>query len=131
MITCRSIIISDDIRKEDNGKELLIGVYSGGIRFLAERPGKLRQLCFRLELEYDGGDRKASFGFEFAAPSGTVLINIPERQIQLAAEHGRAIVVLSHFDLVMYEEGRHAIKVTTDAGVFRDTVDVSFEGPTT
>ena len=33
MTKIRSIMLCDEIRREDNGKELIIGVYSGGIRF--------------------------------------------------------------------------------------------------
>jgi Family of unknown function (DUF6941) len=49
----RSVIICDDIRREDNGKELLIGVYSGVI--IAPRlPAVLRQMACRIEYEWNG-----------------------------------------------------------------------------
>jgi hypothetical protein len=31
LITVKHVVVCDDIRREDNGKEILIGVYSGGI----------------------------------------------------------------------------------------------------
>jgi hypothetical protein len=50
----RSVILCDDIRREDNGKEILIGVYNGVILF-PKFPAVLRQLILRIE--YDGVDK--------------------------------------------------------------------------
>jgi hypothetical protein len=49
----RSVIICDDVRREDNGKEILIGVYNGVI-LVPRFPSVLRQLIVRIEYEWKG-----------------------------------------------------------------------------
>ena len=79
--------------------------------FLGDSPGKLRQICFRLEFEQEDEQRDVTVSFELIAPSGTKLINLPEQHVQVAKKR-RAVVVLSHLDLVMYEAGTHTLRVT-------------------
>jgi hypothetical protein len=126
MAKVRSIMLCDDIRREDSGKELLIGVYSGGIRFFGQGPGKLRQLFFRVEMEQEGEQLDAVFSLELMAPSGAQLMNVQDRKIKIT-KGGRGAIFLSHLDMVFYEQGTYAIRVVADGQVYEDTVDVSFE----
>jgi hypothetical protein len=128
MTKIRSIMLCDEIRREDNGKELIIGVYSGGIRFFGSGPGRLRQLSFRVEIEQEGDQLETVFSLELTAPSGATLMNVQDRKITIA-KGGRGAVVLSHLDLVLYEAGTYAIKVVADGTTYKDTVNVSFEPP--
>jgi hypothetical protein len=67
----RSVIICDDIRREDNGKEILIGVYAGSIIF---RSVPVRLATFGIRLEVLGSKaRYNETGLQVIAPSGEVL----------------------------------------------------------
>lgn len=46
----KSIIVCDDVRREDNGKEILIGVYTDTIVTVKEPPIVLPKLCIRIQL---------------------------------------------------------------------------------
>jgi hypothetical protein len=128
MARFRSLLLCDDIRREDNGKELLIGVYSGGIRFFGAGPGRLRQLYFRIELEQEGENLESPFSLELTAPSGAKLINAQDIKVGIIKQ-GRGTVSINHLDLVFYEEGIYLIKVVMGGDVHEDTVTVSFERP--
>lgn len=54
-IKVRSLILCEDIRREDNGKELLLGVFSGVIA-AAKLPLKLPRIGFRIEAQTRAGD---------------------------------------------------------------------------
>lgn len=128
MARIRFILLCDDVRREGNGKELLIGVYAGGIRFYGEGPGKLRQLCIRLEFEQSGDNPETVFSLEITSPSGAKVINLQGHTIA-TANNKRGAVVISHLDLVLYEAGAYLIKAMADDNEYLDTVDVSFEQP--
>lgn len=67
-----SVIICDDIRREDNGKELLIGVYTGLILTAQAPPLVMAQLCVRIGFVADF--LKSDFIIELRAPNGKNLI---------------------------------------------------------
>ncbi|BBK38961.1 hypothetical protein STAQ_40390 [Allostella sp. ATCC 35155] len=54
-IKVRSLIVCEDIRREDNGKELLLGVFSGIIA-APKLPLKLPRMGFRIEAQIKAGD---------------------------------------------------------------------------
>src|SRR4051794_1678383 len=47
----RSLLICDDIRQERNGKEIIIGVYTGAIIF-PKLPAKLNRVLFRIDVQF-------------------------------------------------------------------------------
>jgi hypothetical protein len=54
----RSVIICDDVRREDNGKEILIGVYNDKIVIDRQPPFLLPTLCVRFVMKIDSGEHK-------------------------------------------------------------------------
>jgi hypothetical protein len=108
----RSLVVCDDVRREDNGKELLIGVYAGTIRFLGDCPGKLRQLCFRVECDAQA-EKKYEVQFQLYSPAGITIINTTAR-IDVIRRR-RAVLALTHLDLVLYEAGIYEIRIGIDA----------------
>ncbi|GBQ99876.1 hypothetical protein AA23498_3579 [Acetobacter nitrogenifigens DSM 23921 = NBRC 105050] len=46
-----SHVICDEVRREDNGKQLLIGVYSEGMIYSGEIPGHVR-ICVWIQIQY-------------------------------------------------------------------------------
>lgn len=121
----RSIIISDDIRREISGKEILIGVYSGGIRFFGPSPQKLRYVSIRFEFDADPNEFRGTLNFQVVAPSGVPIINVsPEIALN---KTGRTIYVLTHQDLVFYEQGIYVLKVGLSSEPEEvDAVEVTF-----
>lgn len=117
-----SVIVCDDVRQEVNRKEILIGVYAGGIRFFKAAPGKLRQLCFRFETEID---TTRPLRFQMISPSGVMII---ETSTELKIEKpGKGILVLTHNDLILYEAGTYRLHAGFDETleeIYR--IDVSF-----
>lgn len=124
-MTCRmrSMIICDDIRQEMSGKEIIIGVFSAGIRFHGPPPGRLRQVFLRSELDLDQSRR---FRLRITAPSGVTIADVTQ---EIELEHpGRVITALRHEDLVLYEEGIYKIESAFDEGPLEetDTLPVTF-----
>jgi hypothetical protein len=118
----RSVVVCDDVRQEANRKEILIGVYGGGIRFSKAAPGKLRQLCFRFETNIDA---TRPFRFQMVSPSGITII---EKTAQMKIEKpGTGILVLTHLDLTLYEAGTYKIMAGFDESIGEVyTIEVSF-----
>lgn len=47
-VPCGYTTFCDDIRTEQNGKKILVGVYSGSIEFYGEPPGRMNKLCLSI-----------------------------------------------------------------------------------
>lgn len=72
----RSLLVCEDIRREDNGKELLLGVFSGVIT-APNVPLKLPRIGVRIEAQVQSG--------EIAGPT-EVLIFGPDRKLAIRVE---------------------------------------------
>lgn len=121
----RHVIVCEDVRREASGKEMLIGVYSGGIRFTGPSPGKLRILFFRFEFEQDPSEFEGEIKFEMVSPSGTPVIRVAQ-PLKLN-KTTRTIYAIGNENFVLYEAGSYELRVGLDAEPERvDTVEVSF-----
>jgi hypothetical protein len=124
----RHVIVCDDVRREVNGKELLIGVYTGGVKFNGPAPGKLRVLCFRFEFGPDLLESRGQVRFQLLSPSGATVINASPTTPLVLSNTIRTVYVLSREGLFLYEPGAYRLRFGLDAEPEDvDTLDVSFE----
>ena len=86
----RAITICDDMRREDNGKEILIGVYNG-IILLPRFPAALRQLCIRVEYEWTGAP-KHSFKLVVTSEDGKIVLLESEGESELGNPSDPAVI---------------------------------------
>lgn len=70
----RSLILCDDVRTEQNGKDILIGVYNGVI-VLPKLPTALPRLIIRMEYEIHG-DPKHNFHLVVLSPDKKTLFEV-------------------------------------------------------
>ncbi len=75
-IRVRSLLVCEDIRREDNGKEMLLGVFSGIIA-APKLPLKLPRIGFRIEAQSPSG--------AIAGPT-EVLIFGPDRKLAIKVD---------------------------------------------
>ena len=71
-----SMIISDDLRREDNGKEIIIGVYTDDI-IAARFPATLLSLMFRVAVHLERKDFKA-IRILVKNPDGSTMLDISQ-----------------------------------------------------
>jgi hypothetical protein len=70
-LSFRAVIVCDDVRREDNGKEILIGVYSSHI-LVSVFPANLRLFFYTMLSADESGDYK--FSMRLIGPNGVQLI---------------------------------------------------------
>lgn len=87
----KSVLVCDDIRKEVNGKDILIGVYADSIIF-PNFPARLRQLCLRIVVQTD----QAKFD---------------QVNISVISEKGGTLMQMSHSLDVVPNEGSATVNV--------------------
>jgi hypothetical protein len=77
-----SVLICDDIRREDNGKEIYLGVYSGGI-IVPFVPFILPKLCFVFHYQCDVDLRPKSLAFVVQLPGmkSEFVMPMPEERL--------------------------------------------------
>ena len=72
-ISVQSTVVCDDVRREDNGKHILIGVYAGAL-FLQSIPAALASLGFYFETIVEGS-HDATVQIQVKSPDGTVIMS--------------------------------------------------------
>lgn len=81
----KDLLICDDVRKEDNGKHIFIGVYpEGNINILGNIPYVFPKLCFIVKFE--GGKGKFMFDAVLKDPDNKNLISLPAGPVIFADE---------------------------------------------
>lgn len=121
----RGLLFCDDARREETGKEILIGLYSGGLTFQGGSPGRLRSLYTRIEFERDPDAREGNLEYKLVAPSGAHVINYVGH-IKLSSS-GRTIFYVVNENLVLYEAGRYSALVGLSSDPKEcDMLEVSF-----
>ena len=68
-----SVITCDDIRREDNGKEILIGIYIGNITIDTDVPALLPTFCIRIVIRWKLPGSYKILGF-IVAPDGNQIV---------------------------------------------------------
>lgn len=103
-----SFIICDDVRREDNGKEIIIGAYNDAVLFNSPLPGVLTKFCVRVKyLPHAAGE--VDVAYEVLSPSkqqfmqGGGKITIPN--IEMSS------MTFAAGPLVFTEEGIYVIRV--------------------
>lgn len=125
MPTVRSVIVCDDIRMENTGKEILIGVYTSGINFVGQPPGRLIKLCFRLDVDDVDNQKVHEFRFELRAPSKSTLVGV-DGQLKVAT-YGRGIIHLPQAALQLYEKGLYTMHAGFGGSLeIVDSIEVNF-----
>lgn len=107
-------LICDDIRREDNGKEILIGVYNDEI-LVQSLPILLASLHFRLSL-YPKNLSLREFGLSVTTPTGA---NIVKAEGQLIGEHNRnvqSIINVAAKPLMLPELGAYSVRFRLGKG---------------
>lgn len=95
-----AVIVCDDVRKEFNGKDILIGVYSGTVNVSAY-PTTL-SAAFWIELETEGTG-SVTCEFRIETPSGNPPIKVA---FDLdVAETGTAVLVMGGVPLALERDG--------------------------
>jgi hypothetical protein len=69
-----SIIVCDDIRTENTGKDILIGVYRDII--VDKFPTALQKLCFRISVQFEEPVTEVENNFKILDPYGNEIISI-------------------------------------------------------
>lgn len=104
----RYVIVCEDVRQENNGKEILIGVYGDSIR-LSRTPTTMRSLAFKIIIDGIGRD-KIPFNFVFETPSKSKLIEFKEElAVEDPSRPGR--LTLGFEGVQLYETGEYRIKI--------------------
>lgn len=87
-------LVCDDMRREDNGKEILIGIYSGGV--LVHRYPAALTLAIWMQFEaFKTGEIKLAFrlinekDLEFASATGTLNVSKIENPMSLGIKNMR------------------------------------------
>lgn len=107
-----AVIICDDVRKENTGKDILIGVYSGAVNVQAY-PTAFRA-AFWIEMEPEGTGR-VQCEFSIATPSGNPPLKVG---FDLdVVETGTAVFVMGGVPLTLERDGDIVIsaKIGSDA----------------
>jgi hypothetical protein len=107
----RSVIICDDIRREDNGKEICIGVYAG-IIITSRFPAVLAKLSVRMEFE-DLPAGVHSVDIEVVDPRGNKVFSVSgEIEAPSIAEPGA--LSLGQGPVILPVEGKYTIRFGFD-----------------
>jgi len=112
-LAIRTVILCDDVRREDNGKFLLIGVYSKDIGF-ASLPANFT-ITFWMEVDYLA---TGTFGLRFRAlhrPSGRELFNLEGQAEIPTAERGNSLI-LGKIPVLVPGEGEIELQMSIDEG---------------
>ncbi|MER9300464.1 hypothetical protein NKI38_28895 [Mesorhizobium sp. M0621] len=75
--TLKSVIICEDARKEDNGKEMLIGVYNDVV-VVGSFPAIIDRLFVRLSIDCDP-DYEGDYSFSLTGPRKQEILKIAEK----------------------------------------------------
>lgn len=68
----QNVLLCDDIRTENNGKEIAIGIYAGAIA-VPQIPAFFPNLIIRFELFF-GGTVQTEINFKLTDPAGNILL---------------------------------------------------------
>jgi hypothetical protein len=68
-----SVILCDDVRREDNGKEILIGIYVGNMIVDTDVPALLPTFCIRIVIRWKEPGAHKVEGF-IIAPNGNLIV---------------------------------------------------------
>jgi hypothetical protein len=106
-----SVLICDDVRKEDNGKEILIGVYTNKLMTNTPPPIQMAKLCFWIlcTMNFTG---KRNMALEIISPSRDKIMG-GSGKIDTKHE-GKTSVVLPFFSVQLPEVGVYSIKFGID-----------------
>ena len=107
-----SFIICDDLRREANGKEIVIGMYNTALIF-SSLPAVLQKITFRLRIEFDRGDFE-KFVFEILDPARKKL-HVSKGAIKNYNPDEPAILVLSYLNPSFETKGVHSVRIGFDA----------------
>ena len=102
------ILLCDDIRREDNGKEILIGVYNDEM-IVRTAPAALTSLHFRVSF-YPKKTSPRDFSFSVIAPNG---LSIVQAEGQLSAELNydvQSVVNIASKPLLLPEHGAYSMR---------------------
>jgi hypothetical protein len=70
-----SVIVCDDVRREVNGKEILVGVYNGSAIF-SQFPAAFPHLFFRIAVDFRGAQQVKQFFLQVHDDAGKLLLSI-------------------------------------------------------
>jgi hypothetical protein len=105
------VIVCDDVRREDNGKELLIGVYNHAIIVAEDPPYTLMKLCFRILVDLRSTGKKKMV-FVINTPSGRDFLSAEGTVEAERAE--KTSLILPIFPARLPELGIYTIKFALD-----------------
>lgn len=102
-----SVVICDDVRKEDSGKEILIGVYTGKILSHSQPPLHLGKFCIWLGCTmYFTGDEEVSF--EVVSPTGQNILG--GSGVINVKQEGKTAITLPFYSIHLPDLGTYSIR---------------------
>lgn len=115
-----NVVVSDDVRRENTGKDILVGTYPGSIN-MGKMPGQVA-LCFWLELQfYKNGDIEIEMDLKIGSESIAqfeLAIHINDYTVHAAVATPQVLVSIPNdckLDFLLREKGQkkwiHAKKV--------------------
>lgn len=103
-------IICDDIRREDTGKFIYIGVYPGNNIIVQKKlPFAFQKLCFIPK--FTSGKGKFNFEATIFTPKGTKLITLPTFEFDFKDESALFVAYIAIGGIKIEEEGEYNIKI--------------------
>ena len=106
-----SVIVCEDIRQEANGKQILIGVFSGDI-IVGTIPANLTQLSFRFDVNIEHKDFHKVY-FMLTDPSRNIVFD-GQRELQIHRADMPLTLAISVPGLRFIEAGVYSVKLGLD-----------------
>ena len=122
----RSVLLCDDVRFEVTGKEIVIGLYAGGL-FVPQFPTAPTRFIIRVECFF-AGKVVSSLQLRFDTPSGRRLFE-GEKHIQFFDWNAPGSVLFSTDDIVFDEPGDHPISTRILGGEWEQATVIIVKAP--
>jgi hypothetical protein len=106
------IIICDDVRREDNKKEIIIGMYPNGEIVFANLPAATPVLTFRLQFRFPEPLR-ANAQFQVRSPSKSLIFSV-EMEIEAPAPPQILVLQIQRSPSTFVEDGDFDILLGID-----------------